>query len=172
MHASQFFFQLQNSNPHVCNYRKREASYRELQQRNDRRANLSGMAGSMDMEKAVMVRLALRPSAVYLQNCGIIVTWSNMSCSGQRKEAQATGSWDQGQQQGCLSMEAGSTEMNTSSYISDRQAPFSNCFIVECYVVCGVISHCLVLLAMDSWACLQCVLDISAQQPLFIDPTV
>lgn len=34
--------------------RKREASYRELQQRNDRRANLSGMAGSMDMEKAVM----------------------------------------------------------------------------------------------------------------------
>ncbi len=35
--------------------RKREAAYRELQQRNDRQNNLSRMAGSMDMEKAVMV---------------------------------------------------------------------------------------------------------------------
>lgn len=35
--------------------RKREAAYRELQQRNDRRNNLSGMAGSMEVEKAVMV---------------------------------------------------------------------------------------------------------------------
>lgn len=34
--------------------RKREAAYRELQQRNDRRNNLSGMAGSMEVEKAVM----------------------------------------------------------------------------------------------------------------------
>ncbi len=36
-------------------FRKREAAYRELQQRNDRQNNLSRMAGSMDMEKAVMV---------------------------------------------------------------------------------------------------------------------
>ena len=69
-------------------------------------------------------------------------------------------------------MEAGSTEMNMSSYISDGQAPFSNCFIVECCVVCGIIEHWLVLLAMDSRACLQCVLDISARQPFFIDSTV
>ncbi|DBA96634.1 TPA: hypothetical protein ACH3X1_015492 [Trebouxia sp. C0004] len=34
--------------------RKCEAAYRELQQRNDRHINLSRMAGSMDMEKAVM----------------------------------------------------------------------------------------------------------------------
>ena len=36
-------------------FRKREAAYRELQQRNDRQNNLTRMAGSMDMEKAVMV---------------------------------------------------------------------------------------------------------------------
>ncbi|DBA65845.1 TPA: hypothetical protein ACH3X2_002876 [Trebouxia sp. C0005] len=34
--------------------RKRAAAYRELQQRNDRQNNLLRMAGSMDMEKAVM----------------------------------------------------------------------------------------------------------------------
>lgn len=36
-------------------FRKRAAAYRELQQRNDRQNNLLRMAGSMDMEKAVMV---------------------------------------------------------------------------------------------------------------------
>ena len=47
-------------------FRKREAAYRELQQRNDRQINLSRMAGSMDMEKAIMVSC---PAELSRSNC-------------------------------------------------------------------------------------------------------
>ena len=82
--------------------RKREAAYRELQQRNDRHNNLASMAGSMDMEKAVMVSCPAGCQegvvcTARLHEAGSAVSVSSHDasctvhcCAGQRQETQAS----------------------------------------------------------------------------------